>query len=311
MATHTGGLTAVRRGGPTGTDVAVGTDAVRTRGLVRAFGDRIVLRELDLTIAKGEFTALLGRSGSGKSTLLRAVARLDHGVAGGGELSVPDRVSLSFQDSRLLPWLRVLDNVVLGLPGPRAKERGTRALAEVGLDGRERSWPHELSGGEQQRAALARALVRDPELLLADEPFGALDALTRIKMHGLLRELYERHRPAVLLVTHDVDEAVELADRVLVLEDGLIALDLTVDLPVPRSRRDPRFQEYRDTLLAALGVTEPAPAAGPTAGPAPVPAAVHRNVGDDARDDDRAAGSADPEHPARPHEEKNPHDPQA
>jgi len=190
MATHPGGLiTEVR-------------PAVRTKRLVRKFGDRIILKELDLTIAPGEFTALLGRSGSGKSTLLRAVARLDHTVEGSGELTVPERVSLSFQDSRLLPWLRVLDNVILGLRGPGARERGLTALEEVGLAGRDRSWPHELSGGEQQRAALARALVREPELLLADEPFGALDALTRIKMHGLLRELYERHRPAVLLVTH-------------------------------------------------------------------------------------------------------------
>jgi sulfonate transport system ATP-binding protein len=259
MATHAGGLTAERAGTAAGDDVAV-----RTTRLVRGFGGRDVLRELDLTIARGEFTALLGRSGSGKSTLLRAVARLDHGVAGSGELTVPDRVSLSFQDSRLLPWARVLDNVVLGVRGPGARQRGITALAEVGLAGRERSWPHELSGGEQQRAALARALVRDPELLLADEPFGALDALTRIKMHDLLRELYERHRPAVLLVTHDVDEAVELADRVLVLEDGRIALDLAVDLPTPRSRRDPRFQECRDTLLAALGVAQPD--AGPGTG---------------------------------------------
>ncbi|MGC5341443.1 ABC transporter ATP-binding protein [Streptomyces sp. DT171] len=262
MATHTGGLT---RPGPRPTPAknhpAPPTDgsapAVRTTGLVRGFGGRTILRELDLTIPKGQFTALLGRSGSGKSTLLRAVARLDHTVEGSGELVVPDRVSLSFQDSRLLPWLRLVDNVVLGLRGPGTRERGLTALAEVGLAGRERAWPHELSGGEQQRAALARALVRDPELLLADEPFGALDALTRIKMHGLLRELYERHRPAVLLVTHDVDEAVELADRVLVLEDGRISVDLAVELPTPRVRRDPCFQEYRDTLLAALGVTPP------------------------------------------------------
>lgn len=202
---------------------------------------------------------------------------------------MPERVSLSFQDSRLLPWLRVLDNVVLGVRGKDAKERGAKALAEVGLEGRERSWPHELSGGEQQRAALARALVRDPELLLADEPFGALDALTRIRMHDLLRELYERHRPAVLLVTHDVDEAVELADRVLVLEDGLIAVDLTIDLPTPRSRRDPRFQGYRDTLLAALGVHQHA--AAEPAHPEPRPA-------------DAPAASG------RPHEEKDHDDPQ-
>ncbi|MGA4959559.1 ABC transporter ATP-binding protein [Streptomyces lavendulocolor] len=266
MAPHPGGLTApvppaVRADAP---------PAVRIRRLVRRFGDRTVLKDVDLDLAPGEFTALLGRSGSGKSTLLRAVAGLDHDVVGSGDITVPDRVSLSFQDSRLLPWLRVLDNVVLGLRGPRARERGRTALAEVGLAGRDRSWPHELSGGEQQRAALARALVRDPQLLLADEPFGALDALTRIRMHGLLRELYERHRPAVLLVTHDVDEAVELADRVLVLDEGRVLLDLTVDLPTPRAPRDPGFQEYRETLLAALGVT--APTAPASAVPAAVPA---------------------------------------
>ncbi|MCX5228864.1 ABC transporter ATP-binding protein [Streptomyces sp. NPDC006553] len=265
MATHAGGLTkdhAPRPGEPEaapdaqplGPGAPDAPPAVRAGRLVRRFGDRVVLKEIDLALAAGEFTALLGRSGSGKSTLLRAVAGLDHDVEGSGELLVPERVSLSFQDSRLLPWLRVLDNVTLGLRGPGARERGLTALAEVGLAGRERSWPHELSGGEQQRAALARALVRDPELLLADEPFGALDALTRIKMHDLLRELYERHRPAVLLVTHDVDEAVELADRVLVLDEGEISVDLAIDLPTPRDRRDPRFQQYRDALLAALGV---------------------------------------------------------
>ncbi|MEU6173760.1 ABC transporter ATP-binding protein [Streptantibioticus parmotrematis] len=237
-----------------------GGPVVRASRLVRRFGGRTVLDRLELSIAAGEFVALLGRSGSGKSTLLRAVAGLDHEVAGSGELRVPERVSLAFQDSRLLPWLRLLDNVVLGLRRPGAAARGRKALDEVGLAGRERAWPHELSGGEQQRAALARSLVREPELLLADEPFGALDALTRIRMHDLLRELYARHRPAVLLVTHDVDEAVELADRVLVLEDGRVARDVAVDLPAPRTPRDPRFQEYRELLLAALGVSpRPAP----------------------------------------------------
>jgi len=227
---------------------------VRTRGLTRGFGERVVLDDIDLTIAPGEFVALLGRSGSGKSTLLRALAELDDGVAGSGELHVPAKRAVVFQDSRLLPWARVLDNVVLGLDGADARGRGQAALAEVGLAGRERAWPSELSGGEQQRVALARSLVRQPALLLADEPFGALDALTRIRMHALLRELYDRHRPAILLVTHDVEEAVALADRVLVLDDGHIALDRTIALDRPRSAADPTFGAYRETLLAALGV---------------------------------------------------------
>jgi sulfonate transport system ATP-binding protein len=141
------------------------------------------LAGVDLTIQRGEFVALLGRSGSGKSTLLRALAQLDHDVPGSGELRVDPNLAVVFQDARLLPWLRVLDNVTVGLPS-RAKERGIAALAEVGLAGRERAYPIHLSGGEQQRVALARALVHEPQLILADEPFGALDALTRLRMHA-------------------------------------------------------------------------------------------------------------------------------
>lgn len=217
-----------------------------------------MLDGVDLTIADGEFVALIGRSGSGKSTLLRALAGLDDAVAGDGTLDVPDKISVVFQDSRLLPWLRVLDNVVLGLEG-NPKETGARgreALAEVGLAGRERAWPNELSGGEQQRVALARSLVRDPQLLLADEPFGALDALTRIRMHVLLRRLCERHRPAVLLVTHDVDEAIVLADRVIVLDDGAVAVEVAIDIPAPRDVADPAFAGIREQLLSALGLKE-------------------------------------------------------
>ena len=231
--------------------------SVRVDGLSRRFGSRAVLDDLGLSIAPGEFVALLGHSGSGKSTLLRALAGIDYDASGGGTVEAPAAVSMVFQDSRLLPWLRVLDNVVLGLrTGPSAAVRGREALAEVGLAGRERAWPSQLSGGEQQRAALARSLVREPALLLADEPFGALDALTRMKMQRLLRDLYGRHRPTVLLVTHDVDEAVLLADRVIVLDGGRAGLDLPVALPQPRSPRDTEFQSCAGRLLAALGVTE-------------------------------------------------------
>ncbi|MFD8453316.1 MULTISPECIES: ABC transporter ATP-binding protein [Streptomyces] len=243
MAAHAGGL---RTTGD--------RTAVRIENLVRSFGGRRVLDGLDLSLAPGEFVALLGRSGSGKSTLLRALAGLDHEVAGSGDLAAPEQVSVVFQDARLLPWKRLLDNVVLGLSGPFAGDRGREALAEVGLAGRERAWPVELSGGEQQRVSLARSLVREPRLLLADEPFGALDALTRSRMHALLRRLCERHRPAVLLVTHDVDEAIALADRVVVLDRGRIAADVAVDLPAPRPQGGTAYADLRGRLLARLGV---------------------------------------------------------
>jgi sulfonate transport system ATP-binding protein len=228
--------------------------AVRVYGLVREHGPRRVLDNIDLEIQAGEFVALLGQSGSGKSTLLRAIAELDYEVRGTGELRASKNRSVVFQDARLLPWARVIDNVILGVRAPGARALGEAALAEVGLAGRERAWPIELSGGEQQRVALARSLVRAPDLLLADEPFGALDFLTRLRMHELLRELCERHRPAVLLVTHDVDEAIQLADRVLVLVAGRIAVDQRIALPAPRSHHDRRFVEYRELLLDSLGV---------------------------------------------------------
>ena len=227
---------------------------VGVRGLTRRFGDRTILDRIDLNIRRGEFVAMLGRSGSGKSTFLRALAGLDHEVAGGGSLAVPDRLSVVFQDARLLPWKRLVENVTFGLTVKRPQERAREALAEVGLAGRERAWPQELSGGEQQRVALARALAGEPELLLADEPFGALDALTRLRMHALLRRLCERHRPAVLLVTHDVDEAIHLADRVVVLDQGKLVVDVTVALPATQPRREARVVELRERLLASLGV---------------------------------------------------------
>lgn len=240
--------------------------AVEALGVTRRFGDRVVLDNLDLVIPAAQFTALLGRSGSGKSTLLRAFAGLDPDIE--GSVRVPRNRAVVFQTARLLPWKRVLANVVYGLPGRDARQRGRAALTEVGLTERAGAWPATLSGGEAQRAALARALVREPELLLLDEPFGALDALTRIKMHGLLRELCRRHHPAVLLVTHDVDEAIALADRIVVLTDGCLSLDLTVDLPPGRHRDHPDTAALRARLLAELGVSEDAdaPSGSPAAG---------------------------------------------
>ena len=228
-------------------------NAVEVRRLTRRFGDVTILDGLDLDIAQGEFVALLGKSGSGKSTFLRALAGLDYEVEGTGALRTPDKLSVVFQDARLLPWRNVIQNVTLGLGGP-GQRAGRKALEEVGLAGRETAWPIQLSGGEQQRVALARSLVREPALLLADEPFGALDALTRLKMHDLLRELCVRHRPAVLLVTHDVDEAIALADRILVLDRGRFVEDLRVDIEGRRNHGDARFGAIRSRLLSQLGV---------------------------------------------------------
>ncbi|WP_055749580.1 ABC transporter ATP-binding protein [Frankia sp. AvcI1] len=227
--------------------------AVTVRGLRRAFGSHVVLDQLDLTIAESEFVALVGRSGGGKTTLLRTLAGLD--PVAEGSVEVPALRSVVFQEPRLLPWRRVWQNVALGLPRSRGRDEATKALAEVGLADHARAWPLTLSGGEAQRVALARALVREPELLLLDEPFGALDALTRIHMHALVRQLHERHRPAVLLVTHDVDEALELADRVIVLRDG--RLDEQIETrELFDDRRDPRFEQARARLLGLLGVTD-------------------------------------------------------
>ena len=176
--------------------------SVEVRGLSRDFGDRRVINNLNLTIRPGEFVALLGASGCGKSTLLRILGDLDPDFQ--GEVVVPARRAIAFQAPRLMPWKRVWHNVLLGLPGRPPRQLAERALAEVGIAHRADQWPKVLSGGEAQRAALARALVRDPELLLLDEPFAALDALTRIKAQTLVAELWQRHGCAVLLVTHDV-----------------------------------------------------------------------------------------------------------
>lgn len=227
---------------------------VRVRNLERHFTRKGVLNGVDLDIAKGEFVALLGRSGSGKSTLLRALAGLDHEARGSGVIEVPEDLAVVFQDARLLPWKNIMDNVVFGLDGSDATARAQHALEEVELSGRSTSWPHELSGGEQQRVALARALVRKPRLLLADEPFGALDALTKIRMHTLLRRLSVIHRPAVLLVTHDVEEAIALADRVIVLDHGKVMHEERIVLPDDEDARAIRSLELRKKLLCYLGV---------------------------------------------------------
>ena len=237
--------------------------AVELRGVAQAFGARRVLDGVDLHLAPGEFVALVGRSGCGKSTLLRLVAALDRATAGtlrldGEPLAGPrDDVRIMFQDARLLPWKRVIDNIALGLEGPDALERSHEALAQVGLADRAGDWPALLSGGQRQRVALARALVHRPRLLLLDEPLGALDALTRIEMQQLIERLWRQHGFTALLVTHDVAEAVALADRVVLIEEQVIGFDERIALPRPRSRGHAAFAALEERVLQRV-LREPA-----------------------------------------------------
>jgi sulfonate transport system ATP-binding protein len=217
--------------------------SVRLRGVTKRFGAQVVLRGIDLDIPAGQFVAIVGRSGCGKSTLLRLLAGLDQPT--GGTIEIDDRttnwkdgVRLMFQEPRLLPWQRIAANVEVGLShapsGEHRRRQATEALAQVGLSGREQDWPSVLSGGQKQRVALARALVSHPRLLAFDEPLGALDALTRIDMQTLIEQAWQDKGFTAIVVTHDVTEAVTLADRILVLESGQVAMDVPVDLPRPR-----------------------------------------------------------------------------
>ncbi|MGO4328709.1 ATP-binding cassette domain-containing protein [Cupriavidus sp. 2TAF22] len=228
--------------------------ALHVQQVVKRYGGREVLHGIDLHAAPGEFLAIVGRSGCGKSTLLRLVAGLEDSDGGAVRLgdtpgrAQQDAVRVMFQDARLLPWKKVLDNVALGLPRARRAD-AARVLGQVGLAERAGEWPARLSGGQRQRVALARALVHHPRLLLLDEPLGALDALTRIEMQGLIEGLWQRHGFTALLVTHDVSEAVALADRVVLIEDGRIALDQRVALPRPRQRGSAAFAHLEDAVL--------------------------------------------------------------
>jgi sulfonate transport system ATP-binding protein len=222
-------------------------------GAGKVYAGRTVLSGIDLQLAPGEFVAVIGRSGCGKSTLLRAIAgleQLDTGSLTIGHGERKPEVRIMFQEARLLPWKSVLDNVALGLTGATA--RASEALATVGLRDRARDWPAVLSGGQRQRVALARALVHDPRLLLLDEPLGALDALTRIEMQQLIESLWIERGFTAVLVTHDVTEALALADRVLLIEDGRIGLDLRVELPRGARRGTPDFAALEQRLLARV-----------------------------------------------------------
>ncbi|ELY5826421.1 aliphatic sulfonates ABC transporter ATP-binding protein [Cronobacter turicensis] len=233
-------------------------------GVTKRYGEKTILNALDLHVPAGQFVAVVGRSGGGKSTLLRLLAGLE--TPEGGELragnaplaDAREDTRMMFQDARLLPWKKVLDNVGLGLRGdwqPAAR----RALEEVGLADRANDWPAALSGGQKQRVALARALIHRPGLLLLDEPLGALDALTRLEMQELIVSLWREHGFTVLLVTHDVSESVAMAERVLLIEDGKIGLDMAVDLPHPRHHGTPRLAELEARVLNRVMRKAPAP----------------------------------------------------
>jgi NitT/TauT family transport system ATP-binding protein len=225
-----------------------------------------VLDAIDLAVGPGEFVALLGPSGCGKSTLLRLMAGLERPCSGlivmdGQEIDAPDpsRI-LVFQDPTLYPWRTVRQNVALGLEarGLLRTHRGRvdDVLRQVGLDGFDRAFPHQLSGGMAQRAALARALVNEPSVLLMDEPLANLDSLTRIAMQTELMSLWQRERFTVFLVTHDVEEALYLAERVLVLSErpARVLIEIAVDMPYPRHRGTPRFTALRQQVLGSLGL---------------------------------------------------------
>jgi sulfonate transport system ATP-binding protein len=235
---------------------------VTARGLAKSFGATRVLHNLDLHVPAGQFLAIVGRSGCGKSTLLRLIAGLD--AADSGRIGFAERPAseapkiarMMFQEPRLLPWARVLANVEVGLgaerAAPHARARALEALDAVGLADRASEWPSVLSGGQKQRVALARALVSRPQLLALDEPLGALDALTRIEMQRLLERVWLKERFTAILVTHDVGEAIALADRVVLIEQGAIALDDPVSLPRPRHRSDPAFGVLEEQILNRL-----------------------------------------------------------
>ncbi|OAF06660.1 aliphatic sulfonate ABC transporter ATP-binding protein [Bradyrhizobium centrolobii] len=229
------------------------------RGLRKSFGDNEVLRGIDLHIPAGQFVAIVGKSGCGKSTLLRLIAGLEKVDAGSisfGDQVQPEDIRVMFQEPRLLPWARVLANVKVGLGRDRAsgdaQSRAEKALSEVGLADKRGQWPSVLSGGQKQRVALARALVSRPRVLAFDEPLGALDALTRISMQRLLERVWRDQGFTAILVTHDVSEAVALADRVLVIEEGRIAHDVLVNAARPRERGSVELAGLEGSILSHL-----------------------------------------------------------
>jgi sulfonate transport system ATP-binding protein len=218
---------------------------------------------ISLTVSPGEILVVIGGSGSGKSTMLRAISGLDTPSRGrvvldGMVITAPhEQIGIIFQEPRLLPWLRVADNVGFGLeqcPTAERNARVARALERVGLTDKARVWPRELSGGQAQRVAILRALVPRPQVLLLDEPFSALDAFTRADLQDHLLDLWADSKPTLIVVTHDVEEAIVLADRIMVMRPhpGRVHEEITCDLPRPRDRQSAAFDFVKRRVLAAL-----------------------------------------------------------
>ncbi len=236
--------------------------AIAIEGLTKSFGSNTVLHGIDLHVPAGQFLTVIGKSGCGKSTLLRILAGLDRPSSGevlfdGMPAGRSGHVGrLMFQEPRLLPWARVVGNVEVGLGArrgmPGAERRALAKLAAVGLDSRAGDWPSVLSGGQKQRVALARALASSPHFLALDEPLGALDALTRIEMQGLVEQVWREQGFTAVLVTHDVTEAIVLGDRVVLIEDGIVKLELDIDLPRPRRRGTPEVAALEEKVLRHL-----------------------------------------------------------
>jgi sulfonate transport system ATP-binding protein len=243
-----------KAGSPAPCEVGVG---IRIGGVAKAFGERVVFHDLSLEIEPGAFVAVVGRSGCGKTTLLRLIAGLETADSGRIEIAetavagLRNDVRLLFQEPRLLPWHRVISNVGIAR-GADWRELSQAALADVGLGDRANDWPSVLSGGQRQRVARARALVRHPKALLMDEPFGALDALTRAEMHKLLIRIRREYGFTALLITHDVREALTLADRIVVLREGAVALDEPINVPLDLRGTSPRLGHLEHRVLAEV-----------------------------------------------------------
>lgn len=222
--------------------------------VTKRYGDNTVLDNVDFTVRQGECVALVGPSGTGKTTLLRLLGDLES--VSSGTTDVTANTSVVFQEPRLVQALKVWKNVLLDhAHKPHAKERAAAALRDVGLEDKLTSWPVSLSGGQAQRVAVARALYRSPDLMLLDEPFSALDAFTRRSMQSLVLDLWRKYRFGLVIVTHDLDEALILADRIVILSKGRICHETAVDLPRERDVTSPEFNVLKRELLAQFSLS--------------------------------------------------------